>query len=57
MLDSVGGEDVFQPMIDRTCLRRLGEGSEIATAALFLATSDSSFIDGQLLRVDGGVDV
>ena len=57
MLASVGGEDVFQPMIDRTCLRRLGEGSEIATTALFLATTDSSFIDGQLLRVDGGVDV
>ena len=31
--------------------------SEIASTALFLATSDSSFIDGQLLRVDGGVDV
>jgi 3-oxoacyl-[acyl-carrier protein] reductase len=57
MLDSVGGEEVFQPMIERTCLRRVGEGSEIASAALFLATSDSSFIDGQLLRVDGGVDV
>jgi 3-oxoacyl-[acyl-carrier protein] reductase len=57
MLASVGGEDVFKPMIDRTCLRRLGEGSEIASTALFLATTDSSFIDGQLLRVDGGVDV
>ena len=57
MLDSVGGEDVFQPMIDRTCLRRLGEGSEIASVALFLATTDSAFVDGQLIRVDGGVDV
>ena len=57
MLASVGGEDAFQPMIERTCLRRVGEGSEIAKTALFLATSDSSFIDGQLLRVDGGVDV
>jgi 3-oxoacyl-[acyl-carrier protein] reductase len=57
MLASVGGEDVFQPMIDRTCLRRLGEGSEIAHVALFLATTDSSFVDGQLIRVDGGVDV
>ncbi len=57
MLASVGGEDVFQPMVDRTCLHRIGEGSEIASAALFLATSDSSFVDGQLIRVDGGVDV
>ena len=57
MLDSVGGEDAFGPMIQRTALKRVGEGSEIATVALFLATTDSSFIDGQLLRVDGGVDV
>ena len=35
---------------------RVGQGREIATVALFLATSDSSFVDGQLLRVDGGVD-
>ncbi len=31
---------------------RIGQGGEIATLALFLATSDSSFIDGQLIRVD-----
>ena len=29
----------------------------LCSTALFLATTDSSFIDGQLLRVDGGVDV
>ena len=57
MLNSVGGEDAFAPMIARTALKRVGEGSEIASVALFLATSDSSFIDGQLIRVDGGVDI
>ncbi len=57
MLDSVGGEDAFEPMVQRTALRRVGEGKEIATVALFLSTVDSSFIDGQLIRVDGGVDV
>ncbi len=57
MLDSVGGEAAFGPMIARTALRRVGEGGEIASAALFLATADSSFVDGQMLRVDGGVDV
>lgn len=57
MLDSVGGEDAFAPMIARTALHRVGEGREIASTALFLATEDSSFIDGQLIRVDGGVDV
>ena len=57
MLESVGGEDAFGPMIARTALKRVGEGSEIASVALFLATNDSSFVDGQLIRVDGGVDV
>ncbi len=57
MLDSVGGEDAFEPMIQRTALKRVGEGREIATVALFLSTVDSSFVDGQLIRVDGGVDV
>ncbi len=57
MLDSVGGEAAFGPMIERTALRRVGEGKEIATVALFLSTVDSSFVDGQLIRVDGGVDV
>lgn len=57
MLDSVGGESAFGPMIARTALKRVGEGSEIASVALFLATSDSSFVDGQLIHVDGGVDI
>ena len=57
MLDSCGGEAVFQPLINATALKRLGEGTEIAKVALFLATDDSSFIDGQLIHVDGGVDI
>lgn len=57
MLDSAGGEDAMGFMKERSPLHRIGEGSEIATTVLFLATDDSSFIDGQLIRVDGGVDI
>lgn len=56
MLDSVGGESAVGGMIEMSPLKRIGSGDEIASAALFLATSESSFVDGQLLRVDGGVD-
>lgn len=31
-----------------------GEGSDIAKAALFLASDDSSYINGQIIGVDGG---
>ena len=33
---------------------KMGEGSDIASAALFLASDASAFINGQILGVDGG---
>ncbi len=56
MLDSIGGEAAVEGMLQMSPLHRSGAGSEIASAVLFLATDESSFIDGQLIRVDGGVD-
>lgn len=56
MLDSAGGEEAMEPMKQMSPLKRIGQGREIGTVALFFATDDSSFITGQLLRVDGGVD-
>ena len=57
MLASCGGEELFQPMIDRACLHRLGEGSDIAKVALFLASDLSSYVSGQVIQVDGGMNM
>jgi NAD(P)-dependent dehydrogenase (short-subunit alcohol dehydrogenase family) len=42
--------------LDRIPQKRYGEGSEIAAAAVFLASSESSFVAGHVLNVDGGFD-
>ena len=39
----------------RTLLRRLGQPDDVARAALFLASSDSAWITGSALTVDGGI--
>ncbi|MCI9888520.1 SDR family oxidoreductase [Micrococcales bacterium 31B] len=45
------------PIRRRTALGRFAEPEEIAAAALFLATAASSFVNGHLLVVDGGLTV
>lgn len=57
MVESVGGEAAIKHLIQASPLKKSGEPEEIATVALFLATDDSSFMTGQLVRVDGGIDV
>lgn len=36
-------------------LGRIGEANDIASAALFLLSEDSSWITGQVIRIDGGL--
>jgi NAD(P)-dependent dehydrogenase (short-subunit alcohol dehydrogenase family) len=58
MLEGVFGmpglEDVRDHIREEHKLRRLGQPSEIAAAALFLVSADASFVTGQALAVDGG---
>lgn len=57
MVDSIGGPAVLQGMIDGCPMKRVGQPEDIANVALFLATDDSSFIDGQIIKVDGGFEI
>lgn len=54
MIDSVP-EKVINILKEKTPLGRLGNPEDIANAYLFLASDESSFINGTVLSVDGGL--
>ena len=47
-------EEKINKIVSETSLRRLGNVDEIAEVVLFLASDASSFITGQIIKVDGG---
>ncbi len=53
MLDSID-DDTHRAILEETALKRWGKPEDIAAAAAFLASSDASFITGELLIVAGG---
>lgn len=54
-LTGVLSEEQNATIVSNTPLGRMGEPSEIAWAAAFLASERSAFITGQVLSVDGGL--
>ena len=48
-------EDTIKDVISRVSLRRVASPEEVANTALFLASDLSSYITGQVIRVDGGM--
>ena len=50
------GEEANEEILRRTALKRNAEPEEIAKLALFVASDDSAFITGQIIRIDGGLN-
>lgn len=48
-------EKIYHSMIDKTPLRRAGQPQDVANTYLWLAGDEASFINGVVVRVDGGL--
>ena len=50
-------EKLVESVLENTPLKKMGDAEDVADAALFLASDMSKFITGQVLRVDGGLNL
>ena len=49
------GEKAIEKTVNNTALKRMASPGEIASAVLFLASPGASYVNGQILRIDGGM--
>lgn len=54
LLAGMNSEDARHRVLSRTPMGRIGEASEIASIAAFLASDDASYVTGQTIYADGG---
>jgi 3-oxoacyl-[acyl-carrier protein] reductase len=56
MLAESTEDEMVPQLLERVTMKRIGEPHEVANTALFLASELSSYITGQVIRVDGGLN-
>ena len=49
------GDEAKEKLLGHIPLKRMGEAVDVAKLALFLASDESSYITGQVIKVDGGM--
>ncbi|MCB0641640.1 MAG: SDR family oxidoreductase, partial [Phaeodactylibacter sp.] len=50
-------EHILDGFREKTPLQRLGEVEEVANVYLFLSSEESSFVNGTVISVDGGITI
>ena len=55
MMQGSTSKEALDFTLQRICMRRVGKPEEIANVALFLSSELSTYLTGQVLRVDGGM--
>ena len=55
MMNESTPKDILDNTLKRISMRRVAKPDEIANVALFLSSDLSSYMTGQVIRVDGGM--
>ncbi len=55
MMNNNHSDENIKTQLEKTSYGRVAEPNEIASLALYLASNKSSYINGQIIRIDGGI--
>ena len=55
LMNNNHSQEIINNVVKNLSIKRIANPSEIASLALFLASDSSSYITGQVIRVDGGM--